>query len=59
MESRKEKFRFLDSINAAEKMKKGEMRHSDAVKLLMEKFGDNYTAANTTVYVYRKNNQIV
>lgn len=59
MQSRKEKFRFLDSIDAAEKMRKGEMRHSDAVELLREKFDDEYTAANTTVYVYRKKNRIV
>jgi len=59
MTKKDERFRFLDKINAEEKMREGEMRHIDAVKALMETFGDTFGSANTIVYIYRKERELI
>jgi len=58
MTKKDECFRFLDNMGAEEKMRKGEMRHIDAVKMLMESFDDTFGAANTMVYNYRKEREL-
>ena len=59
MTKKDERFRFLDNINAEEKMRKVEMRHIDAVEALIETFGDTFSSANTMVYIYRKERGLI
>jgi len=59
MTKKDERFRFLDKINAEEKMRKGDMRHIDAVEVLMKNFDDTFGSANTIVYIYRKERELI
>jgi len=59
MTKKDERFAFLDKIDAEEKMRRGEMRHIDAVDILIEEFGDTYGSANTMVYIYRKERGLI